>query len=773
MNSFVEVLSPIAETWWFYVLHATWQSTVVAVVFLAIIWAVRRLPAQILYGLILIALLKFAIPASLSGPTGLFSHFGPVVTDNSAQTLPGQADEYAADRSDADSVAAGRRWQISCYTWLMGVHVLGALGVGGWFIVQLVRVSRMARRARTVRTGPLHRQMLRVGRIMHLRRKVRLLVTAEAVPPMAFGVLRPAVMIPTSLSREMSPSELEAVLAHELAHHRRGDLWINWLQIVLSVVWWFNPIVWVLNRVVRRVRENCCDDFMLARGLTSEGGYCDTLLRVARLSPMALLGGVPGFAERLHPLEERIRRIMDPHRFRSPKILLINAPLMLLLGALVLPGVRSVAGPEGQDSPASVVTHESENPSVDSSDLALAAFSDAADNATLEDQAASIKPIPKAAPEIVEMDLIASWSNPGDYLKRPAAPGGGQAAVYRATEAFRHARPMGPVLPKVGHVGLNARSEHLQLPRQYVNAIVPQVSFQRWLFSGHASTPSGHAGPLFRTEVWSAVSISAQSSAPAIDSSLAFFTKPASPADQAETDIQAPVDRSELLPFVYFDKDQLQFPPISRRRRPITNILDLLPITDPESHIKLPGMIDPDDSVIDVFEPAGIIVLNTGGRLLGNVENDFKLNGSLEETLNYATRIVPLDSDLGYWVPYLGGITPRLGVPDRERFLEPVADVIRRPEDSVNIINVPDVIVSLDTSGRPLPYDEDHYMPNGPQLQGRSNSEIIAFGDVYSRMPIPGPILLGNEVVPEPVMLLPLVLGGLIGLRRRRRSHQG
>jgi len=158
---------------------------------------------------------------------------------------------------------------------------------------------------------------------------------------MAFGVWAPSVIVSADMLRELPPRQVASVLAHELAHHRRGDLWINWLQMILTILWWFNPLIWMLNRRLRTMREECCDDLLLDRHLASDDGYCQALLDVAgRLARVKALQWLPRFAEQLGPLGERIMRIMDDQTRRRSPWSAFRAPALVLLALLILPGLR-------------------------------------------------------------------------------------------------------------------------------------------------------------------------------------------------------------------------------------------------------------------------------------------------------------------------------------------------------------------------------------------------------------------------------------------------
>jgi beta-lactamase regulating signal transducer with metallopeptidase domain len=350
MSALVEILDRAAATWWTCMLHATWQSSLVAVAFLAIAWLGRRWPAQLRYALLLIALVKFATPPMLPTPVGLFSHLGPAVAVDGEAGVPAAVAAGGASVAAAEDgwALAGMRWQ----AWAMLAHAVGTLAVTAGLLAQWLRIGRIARRCELVEAGPLHEEVHRLRQMVGLRRSVRILVAREAVPPMAFGLWRPAVLVPRYLLDDAPLRQLRTVLAHELAHHRRGDMWINWLQGLLAAAWWFNPVFRLLNRTVRRTREDCCDDMLLASQLTTDETYCEALLRVAsRLGRNMLLATASAFARQVHPLADRITRIMDRRLRRARRLSLATAAAMLLLAVVVLPGLRTDTSPVGAIGP--------------------------------------------------------------------------------------------------------------------------------------------------------------------------------------------------------------------------------------------------------------------------------------------------------------------------------------------------------------------------------------------------------------------------------------
>ncbi|HNU50213.1 MAG TPA: M56 family metallopeptidase [Verrucomicrobiota bacterium] len=383
MNVLIGWLNEASPVWWPYVMHAAWQGALVGVLLLGVVWWKRRWPALWGYGLLLVALIKFAIPPVLPAPTGIFSHLAPGVSRVQA-TPPGSPQafpiEVPIDRVTVGPRAAGRSVpendlpeslppkQIALHwkSWLLIAHLVGAGVLVVWIGVRFLRLRRWVKLARPVVDGPLAELVERLGRELGLARLPVVKLSKHVGGPIALGTFAPTILLPVDTERRLTEGELTVVMAHELAHFRRGDLWVNWLQLVLQVAWWFHPVLWLLNRRLRSLREDCCDDLLLARGVTSSSGYCDTLLRaavefrVAQTVPTAL-----PFGEPLHPLGRRLARIMDGTLPRAYRLSLPGIVAVLAVGGVLLPGLRSdTKEPQANPSVASEVAVRTARPPV-------------------------------------------------------------------------------------------------------------------------------------------------------------------------------------------------------------------------------------------------------------------------------------------------------------------------------------------------------------------------------------------------------------------------
>ncbi len=384
MPPLLPLLNDAAAKWSPFVYHVTWQATLLAVLILAVVRLGRRWPSPLRYSLLVLALVKFALPPQLSMPTGLFTQMGPTV-----QAEPAGTNVPMAELADPGSKNSPTPWvgtpegppgpdpapkratppvdlhpasvALDGRSWLMLLHVLGTLVAASWISRGLLAMRGTLRRASEVPDGELRRRYVRLSEKLGLRRAPRLLLSHERIGPAAFGVLRPAVILPDAVA-QLESSALDAILAHELAHHRRRDPWINWVQLGLSAAWWFNPVLWVLNRQIRRVREDCCDDLLLTCDLTTGPAYCDTLLEAAsRLTSRPAAGVSLMFGEQLHPMGRRFERIMDRSLRRAPRLSLAGILLLTLIAIVALPGLRrtedaKASPPEKQAEPAAPET---------------------------------------------------------------------------------------------------------------------------------------------------------------------------------------------------------------------------------------------------------------------------------------------------------------------------------------------------------------------------------------------------------------------------------
>jgi len=173
-------------------------------------------------------------------------------------------------------------WALAC--WVIGVLVLSVR-----LLLGFIGVYRWRRRL-----DPLP-QVLR-QRVGSLSERLgmpdfsRVFISPSALQAIAVGYLRPMVLLPAAMVAQMQPEMLEAVIAHELAHIRRFDLWVNLAQRVAETLLFYHPAVWWLSNRLRSERELCCDELAVkATGerLTNSRFWLAGLVTVLFLAALA------------------------------------------------------------------------------------------------------------------------------------------------------------------------------------------------------------------------------------------------------------------------------------------------------------------------------------------------------------------------------------------------------------------------------------------------------------------------------------------------------
>ncbi len=360
----IEAINSFAQIWVHWISSAGLQATALALLLMGIVGAGRRWPPALRHAILMIALIKFAFPPTLSLPTGLLSHFKPEPLVESTATArlvtpiiqdalwPPKSVGAASGpqkRMDLEALPGSKhapfsrlsgRAVLSAAAWLLILHVLGAFVIVVRITAQRIRLRRLTLAALLAADPPLLSAFNELCGSMGLSRRPSLLLSPGNHAPMTFGLRRPVVLLPQALIEALPLSEVRLILGHELAHQRRGDLWLGWLQIPISVLWWFNPLYWLLARMIRHVREDCCDDLAVASGLARGESYCRTLLNAARVvTGNAPAGASLAYIKESHSLCRRFRRIMGARVIAAPRLTKPGIVTVAALGLLLLPGV--------------------------------------------------------------------------------------------------------------------------------------------------------------------------------------------------------------------------------------------------------------------------------------------------------------------------------------------------------------------------------------------------------------------------------------------------
>jgi beta-lactamase regulating signal transducer with metallopeptidase domain len=282
-------------------LHFLWQGAVIAGVFAAARFLLAAsLGARARYGLACLALALMAL-----APVVTFVSLRPAAARVAVHALEAPASPAAPEPAPSSTAIPIERllpWTVAL--WITGAFACSLRLAGGWFVTASLRFAGAVQPAPPEWQSRLDALARRIG----ATRGVRLLVSSLAQTPMAVGHLRPVVLVPLGALAGLPADQLEALVAHELAHIWRGDYLANLLQSVVEALLFYHPAVWWVSKQIRVERELCCDD--LAVSLTGDRVvYARALTAIEALRPVhaqAALAAAGG------DLLGRIRRLVEP-----------------------------------------------------------------------------------------------------------------------------------------------------------------------------------------------------------------------------------------------------------------------------------------------------------------------------------------------------------------------------------------------------------------------------------------------------------------------------
>lgn len=192
--------------------------------------------------------------------------------------------------------------------WAVGVCVLSLRHLGGYWVLH-----RLCRTGSAPCPPEWDACAARLASRLHLRRRFTLRCSAHIDVPCAFGLVRSYVLLPVSALTGLAPQQIEALLAHELAHLARHDVLCNTLQLCGETLLFYHPLVWWLSTQIRDAREQRCDDLVI-QVLGDRAVYARALYSLeearATFSPLAV--GAKGTSATMSntQLVGRIRRIL-------------------------------------------------------------------------------------------------------------------------------------------------------------------------------------------------------------------------------------------------------------------------------------------------------------------------------------------------------------------------------------------------------------------------------------------------------------------------------
>jgi beta-lactamase regulating signal transducer with metallopeptidase domain len=274
---------PIFQALGWTLIHFIWEGALIAIIYASVRVLLRRSTANVRYAAACIAMLVMLTAPAVTifvvtrVQEPLLSEPAAIVTNSqtASESALATSDQLATgfvasevEPASAPQASPMKQWAADqlprAMPWFLGLWFLGVLLLSLRFAGGLVTAQRL-KRVETSPTGLLWQEKLRaLSARLRVSRPVRLCESALVEVPTVIGWLRPVILIPLSAVSGLSAEQLEALLAHELAHIRRCDYLVNLIQTTIETLLFYHPAVWWVSRQVREEREHCCDDLAVA-----------------------------------------------------------------------------------------------------------------------------------------------------------------------------------------------------------------------------------------------------------------------------------------------------------------------------------------------------------------------------------------------------------------------------------------------------------------------------------------------------------------------------
>ena len=240
-------------------------------------------------------------------------------------TAPAPSAQAAVPHANAGAAVRFGLTGAALTIWLGGVAiVLLSLAIG---IYRAQRLRRTALPALETR-----RLLSSLKEAAGVRARVEVMVHEQLWAPIACGVLRPCIVLPTD-TRDWSDAELARALVHELEHVKRYDWATQVIARAVCAMYWFHPLVWMAYRRLCLEAEHACDDAVVAREESTT--YAEQLVTLARRMTPGQTAAVLGMAQR-SDLAARVTAVLDASRPRGRAGLLRTAMIAALATAATL-----------------------------------------------------------------------------------------------------------------------------------------------------------------------------------------------------------------------------------------------------------------------------------------------------------------------------------------------------------------------------------------------------------------------------------------------------
>jgi beta-lactamase regulating signal transducer with metallopeptidase domain/uncharacterized protein YjbI with pentapeptide repeats len=313
------------------IFHSVWQGIVVAIVLGLLLISFAKFSAHLRYIITFSSLaimlvwstITFALSYQkaserarireqiISNPQLVVEHFAQSIQKNKPSTVVNSRNDVIFHiKWIVFKSKLQKQFPLIVAVWWLGLVFFLFRLMGG-----LITVRRMRYRNTTPVTGKWESLTITFAEKLKIKRKVVLLQCMAAKVPLTIGYLKPVILLPVSIFTGLSVSEIESIIAHELAHIARRDYFFNIVQSLIEILFFYHPAIWWISSVARTERENSCDD--IAIELTGDSvNYAKALVNMQE-QVIANPDFAMAFGENKNKLFKRVKRLLNQQTMKT------------------------------------------------------------------------------------------------------------------------------------------------------------------------------------------------------------------------------------------------------------------------------------------------------------------------------------------------------------------------------------------------------------------------------------------------------------------------
>jgi len=255
-----------------------------------------------------------------------------LITDGNEQNMVSvAASNKLVDANVADKTVLVNNQQVTLpdSSWHLPSEVvfnfsfLLTLAVTLWFIGSVWRTVMVA--SSYLKTRQLINATIEQAPALSQHISVAVFTSTKVSSPLVVGLVKPKIIIPKSITEQLQHEQLSAIVLHEYAHIKRKDNWFGLFQELIAILFWWSPVIRILNKQIHVEREIACDLRAVAQMKNSKQ-YAQSLIDCAKLMVIEQRSVLAmGLFSKKKELHYRVGAILKNQGAKRPKILMITA----------------------------------------------------------------------------------------------------------------------------------------------------------------------------------------------------------------------------------------------------------------------------------------------------------------------------------------------------------------------------------------------------------------------------------------------------------------